>query len=200
MTNFTTYYPTMYKPSEISIICPKCEAHAQFNFSICRTADKVDRPYFDKSKNFDTEYVKIRKGQWNYRVWYNPGLGTPLENLKDLPVSYKPIYSYQRGAANAENRGVATCINCGLRRRHKLTWPNDAYFNTEYKGNILWAYNREMAMILLEYLNSPDRKKHKFYKRGTQGSWSWLRNLPKVFQTKKATPHVVKKLEKLLSL
>ena len=200
MTNFTTYYPSMHRPSKISIICPKCSSHAQFNFSISRTADRIDRPYFDKSKSFDTEYVKIRKGQWNYRVWHNPGLGTPIENLEDLPESYKPIFSYQKCTANAENRGVVTCINCGLRRRHKLAWPQDAYFNTEYKGHALWAYNREMASILVEYLKSPERKKHKFFRVGPQGSWSWLRNLPKIFQSKKARPHVVKKLEKLLAL
>lgn len=55
-----------------------------------------------------------------------------------------------------------------------------------------------MALAILEYLKDPSRKKVSQSIRN-KTSYNWLNNLPTVFQTKKATPHVIKKLEKLLS-
>ena len=195
MTNFTTYYPPMHRPEVVSIKCPNCGRHANFRSSLLRTADHVDRPYFEKSKNFEAEYVKTRVGQWKYNIWYDPGLGKPLEQINDLPPSFRKQYPH---CSKPEERGTVFCSSCGLRRTHRLNWPDGAYFQIEHKGKILWAYNREMANKILEFLKSPNRKKHSFYRKGPVGSWSWLRNLPTVFQTKKVTPQVVKKLEKLL--
>ena len=188
-------------PNTISVKCPQCEKHATFNKSVgIANIEKVNRNYFDSSKNFDTFFTK-QHGRFQYEVWHDKGLGKNLDNIEDLPVGYtaqdfKPSrYSWP---LRNFSRGVIACNHCTLRRRTNINWPEQAYFSVEYKNKKLWAYNREMALAILEYLKNPSRKKFSQSIRN-QTSYGWLGNLPTVFQTKKATPHIIKKLEKLLS-
>ena len=188
-------------PEFISVICPKCEKYATFKKSVgVANIEKADRKYFENSKHFDTFYTK-HYGRYQYEVWYDAGLSNPLDNIHDLPEGYSAgVFKrskYLRPLPNF-SRGVISCNNCTLRRRTNIDWPKQAYFKLDYRNNILWAYDRKMALAILEYLKDPSRKKVSQSIRN-KTSYNWLNNLPTVFQTKKATPHVIKKLEKLLS-
>jgi hypothetical protein len=191
----------MPAPHIISIKCPSCESHATFQKSVgIANPKKIDREYFDKSKHFSAFYTK-HHGRFQYNVWYDTGLGKNIDNVSDLPDGYtasdfKPSrYSWP---LRKFSRGVIACNHCTLRRRANINWPEQAYFSVEYKNKKLWAFNREMAQAILEYLKDPSRKKFSQSSKN-QTAYGWLNNLPTVFQTKKATPQVIKKLEKLLA-
>ena len=191
----------MPAPHVIAVTCPRCEKHATFKKSVgIANIKKADRNYFDTSKNFETFFTK-HHGSFQYEVWHHNGLGKNIDNIDDLPDGYtvqnfKPSsYSWPLGKFP---RGVIACNHCTLRRRTNINWPEQAYFNIEYKNKKLWAYDREMAQAILEYLKNPYRRKFSQSIKN-QTSYGWLSNLPTVFQTKKATPHVIKKLEKLLN-
>ncbi|MDB2437852.1 hypothetical protein N9W89_04000 [Hellea sp.] len=190
----------MPAPELVSVKCPQCEQHATFRKSIgIANVEKVNRPYFEKSKDFDTFYTK-HYGRYQYEVWYDTGLGNNIDNIRDLPDGINPKHfkpSSYSWPLRKYSRGVIACNHCTLRRRINIDWPKQAYFTVEYKGKVLWAYNREMALAILEYLKNSSRKKLSQSARN-QTSYAWLSNLPTVFQTKKATPTVVRKLEKLL--
>jgi len=205
-------YTNMPMPHSVSVTCPSCNAHGIFTFStFSECVDRKDRSYFESSKSFETEWVKHSTGQWKYRVWHDFGRGRKsLDVIKDLPsdVSKKQFRhsSYYWGRRN-RNRGVIKCQSCNYNRLHKLNWPEDAYFKTIYKRHTLWAFDRNMGIRLLNYLKSSERKKRVYGVMKTHYGETkisdydaWLRNLPTVFQTKKAKVEIVRKLEKVLKL
>ena len=88
--------------------------------------------------------------------------------------------------------GSVDCTQCGLRQFHQLKWPQDAYYQIEYKGQLLWAFQRETANELKEYILSRDRDRTKF-------QWQFfLLHVPTIFLKQNARDEIVKKLEKLL--
>jgi hypothetical protein len=139
---------------------------------------------------------------WKYLAWYDPGLGKKhIDIIQDFPSeinadNFKPSRTYTE---HNRTRGVIVCHCCSYRKLHKLSWPEDAYFKIDYKGNLLWAYNREMGNIILEYLSSNDRKKRVVGTVRYLSQHYWLRKIPTVFQTKKAKNEVITKLTKMLS-
>lgn len=88
--------------------------------------------------------------------------------------------------------GVVACRACGCRRKHDLEWPEEAYFQIEYKGKALWAFDRERAGELLENVRSEDRNRQGFKWR------SFLMHVPSHFPRKAAREAVSKKFERLL--
>jgi len=90
--------------------------------------------------------------------------------------------------------GAFSCGACYKRGEHTLNWPEDAYYSISYKGKVLWAFNYESALDLLNYIKSTDRQRTK-YKWG-----HFLLYIPTVFKTKKARSVIVKRLSKLLLL
>ena len=88
--------------------------------------------------------------------------------------------------------GVLICPKCFLRRKHLLRWPQEAYFQIDYRDQTLWAFDRQMALDLLGFIKSDERDRHAF-----QYSYS-LRKTPSYFLTAKGRPAIVKKLEQVL--
>ena len=194
-------YMWLPMPNIVSVKCPHCSCHSEFSFSKSIIPKKIDRAYFEKSRSFKTEKVLSDTG-WKYLAWYDPGLGKRnIDVIHDLPVGvkaedFKPNNFYVR---HNLSRGVVVCHSCSLRKLHTLTWPDDAFFEVDYKGETLWAFNREMALTILNYLQSSDRKKRIVSTTGHVSQHSWLRKIPTVFQTKKARREVVTKLRKVLA-
>jgi len=88
-------------------------------------------------------------------------------------------------------------------KKHNLKWPEEAYFQINYKGQVLWAFDRKYALKLLSYIESKERKKRIVGYSGkpwnTIISQDWfLRHIPEHFQTAKARPEIVKKLKSIL--
>ena len=76
--------------------------------------------------------------------------------------------------------GDLFCHRCGLNRRETIHWPQDAYWLFDVRGKVLWAWSREHAEILLDFIESKNRKKSRY-----RGYISSLLHLPKFFQKAK---------------
>ena len=194
-------------PSPLSVICPKCHGIAEFQFAICRPiARKQDQAFFETSKSFE-----VFKPAYGHRLAIHyPGLNHSIKE-EDLPDGYKAkMWSHDffshRGrqynvTGNPDTLGVIRCIRCAYQKKHTLRWPEDAYFQVEYKGKHLWAYDRETTMKLLNYVESKERRKGingyiptKTHKIPIRGIDSFLHKIPSHFLTKSAREKVAKKL------
>jgi hypothetical protein len=111
-----------------------------------------------------------------------------------LPGGYSPEdwdhspYLYR---SHGLDIGSVTCQSCGYRKKHSLNWPDEAYFQIDYKGKVLWAFDRESATVLRDYVRSETRQR--------DGKWkAFLLHIPSHFLKKKAREEVSKKPGKLL--
>lgn len=190
--------------SILAVACEVCAQSASFEFAnILKIRVKSDIPYFEKSKHFD---ILDRKGWGRYKVYYHaihyPGISPALENIEDLPENCQPEEwnqgSFYPNIIHNVHFGVLRCDHCKNVLKHKLDWPKDAYFQIEYKGESLWAYDRKFAIKLINYIKSKDRKKRIDAQSSYAVQDSFLRKIPEHFQTAKARDEIVKKLEKKL--
>lgn len=86
--------------------------------------------------------------------------------------------------------GLARCAACGLRRRHELNWPADAYWCWDIRGRMLWARDRAHALEILEHVRLEHRPA-----RTSPG----LKRLPGFFLTAANRELVLSKIEKSLA-
>ena len=88
-------------------------------------------------------------------------------------------------------RGV---IECGAGCEpvvHVLTWPEDAWWQWSIRGRMLWAWDREHAGQILDYVRATDRPPRSTY--GPLGS------LPSHFLSAKVREAVVKAISRTLA-
>lgn len=179
----------------LAIRCPECGAEAQFAFAVARRiARKADRPYFEASRDFEVKRV-FWHGYYDIAVHY-PGLARPLDEIGDLPEGYGKTgwrRAWHLGPEMPADAGAAVCLSCGLRRKHALDWPGDAAFKIEYKGHVLWAWDRPALAALTAYFEAGDRKAAR---RGPYDGF--LSKIPGVFLTAGARAPVAAKLRKLM--
>ncbi len=89
--------------------------------------------------------------------------------------------------------GAVSCNNCQTRKPYILQWPNDAFYSISIKDEILWAFNRESAVDLRDYIASGERKTEKY-------KWaSFLLHVPTAFKKQNTRDNVVKKINKVLA-
>lgn len=179
----------------VSVPCPACLKEAFFEFAeAVKIRERKDIPYFKTSKFFDYAREKNQYGgHLNYAYYYH---GLHLQHgfpaLSDLPSGYKmedwahPPYLLR---SFIHNLGTLFCLHCGMRRKHGLDWPEEAYFQISYKEQVLWAYDRRCAGELMAYIQSTDRK------RGSYKFKPFLLKVPAHFLTQKARAAVVKRLK-----
>ena len=193
-----------------TIRCPSCDGEAKFSFATYQIISQADRVYFKKSKDFEVFRGQHSHGSYYHAALYYPGLGNSLENITDLPEQYdasmwRHPYWYVTLPDEIKNMGSIRCSACLIQKKHKLNWPDDAFFQVTYKGKVLWAFDRKYALKLLTYIESKERKKRVIGYSGkpwnTFISQDWfLRHIPEHFQTAKARPEIVKKLKAVLGV
>jgi len=203
----STYMPPIMAPFA-TIRCPSCSGAAKFAFATYQIFQKKDYSYFSKSKNFEVFKGQHSHGSYYQAALYYPGLGNSLENVTDLPDGYEANmwrhpYWYVTLPKELENTGAIRCSSCLIQKKHNLKWPEEAYFQINYKGQVLWAFDRKYALKLLSYIESKERKKRIVGYSGKPWnaiiSQDWfLRHIPEHFQTAKARPEIVKKLKSIL--
>ena len=54
--------------------------------------------------------------------------------------------------------GKISCLGCGLVKEGEIKWPNDAYFKVDVRGSILWAWTKEHAIEIRDYLDARIRE------------------------------------------
>jgi hypothetical protein len=184
-------------PHIVDVRCPKCFSHAIFEFAeIVRIHRNEDLEFFQESKQFDYKKIQDSNGHFWHGAIYFAGLhGNPIKSISNLPLGYEPNnwshsgYLYRR---YGHELGSVICQSCGLRLVKQLDWPKDAYFAISHKKFILWAFNRESALELLDYISASSRNLSKY-------KWkNFLLHLPTVFKSRKARSDIVKLLNRLL--
>lgn len=177
----------------VAIACPGCGKEAFFEFAeYVKIQLRKDIAYFQNSKFFEHRKVNNSDGQGvNLAVYFHKLHGHGFPAIDDLPAGYTMSdwahydHLYRSFKYNA---GTVFCIPCGLRRKHELFWPNEAYFQIDYKGHVLWAFDRRCAAELLDFIQSKGRDRSK-YNHST-----FLLKLPPHFLARNARDTVAKRL------
>jgi hypothetical protein len=185
-------------PHKIDIKCPSCNGHAIFQFAeVVRILLKKDVAFFEKSNFFEYSLFKDSCGhKWHGAVYYANLHGGSTEAIRELPDGYKREdwnHSKYLTRSLGSDIGAFSCNSCHARKPYILQWPSDAFFFISYKGENLWAFNRECTVDLRDYIKSNERKAEKF-------KWaSFLLHLPTSFKKENAREHIVKQINKVLS-
>jgi len=193
----TAMYEWNPMPHVVDINCPSCGEHALFEFAeVVKIALKKDVPFFEESDLFEYRRFKNSCGHfWHGAIYYANLHGGSTRAIRDLPEGYKPEYwnhSRYMMSSHPSDLGAVICGCCYLRKPYVLQWPNDAYFSISIKGQQLWAFNRESAVALRDYIASNERKTNQF-------KWShFLLHVPTTFKKQNVRDGVVKKLNKAI--
>ena len=194
----TELYDWNSMPHKVELKCQSCSGLATFEFGeVVRIELKKDIEFFKNSSLFDYQTFMDSCGhKWHGAIYYAGLHGGSVNSINELPSGYRKE-SWKHSKYLYRNHGLdigsINCPNCHLRRKHQLNWPLEAYFSIEHKGNQLWAFNRESACDLRDYLENNNRK-HGEYK------WSnFLLHVPTVFKKQGARDNAVKQLNRILS-
>jgi len=90
--------------------------------------------------------------------------------------------------------GVVLCSSCYAKYAYEVSWPADAYFQWDIRGHILWAYNREHARVLLEFIGSKERDEMRYPRYRDS-----LRKLPSELISAKVRDDVIKAIKRTLA-
>ena len=188
-------------PAHLDILCPVCASSAKFTFaSVAQIHRKTHRAFFEKSDQFEYVTEVNRDGQLeHFAIYYHYLKSRTMEAIGELPNGYLIDHwalgtrSTQTSAPEARRgHGTVICQACGCRATHELNWPMDAWFQIEHGNKVLWAFDREYAAELRNYLAAENRDRRDFKHQ------SFLMKIPSVFLKAKARAALTKKLGKLL--
>ncbi|MDF4206360.1 MULTISPECIES: hypothetical protein [Pseudomonas] len=194
----TSLAPWSPMPHQLALSCPQCAGQACFDFVVARPIErKADVPFFQAHPLLEYWKEQDNCGHYHHYALYFPGLhGDPMQSLGPLPDGYSPSH-WQRSAYWYRDHGLdlgsVRCEHCHYAARHHLNWPGEAYFSVLYKGQMLWAFNRESALALHDYLGSAQRN---------PGGYPWrsfLRHIPGPFKSRKARQPLTRSLKRLLT-
>jgi len=185
-------------PHQLDVACPNCRHRAEFEFAeVVRIGLKSDIEFFQNASMFEYQTFQDSCGHiWHGAIFFQGLHGSPHRAIGELPAGYS-IQDWEHSKYLREARhshiGSIRCANCSTRSKHRLSWPNDAYYSIPYRSDILWAYHRESAVELHAYLLSISRDVSKF-------RWaSFLLHVPTVFKKHKASESISKQLAKALA-
>jgi hypothetical protein len=170
------------KCEPIDIKCPNCGALAKF-----------EEPF---------EFLSIREKKANREDNRSSHLWGGWVVIERFPsqIGWKAPSSssqYLRGGGGTEvdgypllTNGLIQCSGCHSNQKHRLSWPQDAYWQWEIRGEVLWAWDRNHACEILNYVRSELRPSRRPYR---------LRYVPEHFLSAKVRPHIASKLAQSLS-
>ena len=116
------------------------------------------------------------------------GGGFAVERFPEVFPWRDPDNPWEHGRGK-ENWGVIACPACGLRRKHLLDWPKEAFYQAESSIGLLWAYSREHLVQIQRYV-AGDRAR-----RGTFD----MNRVPKEFILVRNRERVLKAIERMLA-
>ncbi len=158
---------------ESVVRCRKCGGHAM-------VGDPFSFYGVKQAKDLPPEVLE-RAHSWSGRL--------VVENYPSVVswIAPKKRQGYTHGL------GVVRCMACYHQEARDISWPADAYYKWEIRGNTLWAYNLEHARVLLAFIASNERDENRF-----PGYEKSLRKLPTEFITAKVRDDVVKAISRTL--
>jgi hypothetical protein len=185
-------------PHRVDIKCPRCGLCAEFEFAqVHRIERKADVAFFEKSPLFEYRRFQDSCGHHWHGAVYHAGLhGDPLTALGTLPPGYAPgdwRHPEHAWRSHGLDIGSVRCAHCHFRGTHTLAWPGEAFYSVSHRQQVLWAFHRESARDLHDYLLSRERDISRY-------RWaSLLLHIPTAFKTQKARDAVCAHLRRLLA-
>lgn len=67
------------------------------------------------------------------------------------------FYNDDFGCRCRGDSGKCTCLLCGYGNPHLVRWPDDAYFTVDIDGMSLWAWDRDHAIAIRDFIDSTTR-------------------------------------------
>ena len=185
-------------PHTLDVRCLSCGEPAFFEFAeIVRIREKKDIPFFQENDQFDYLLCKDSCGhRWHAAVYFAGLHGRTVDTIRELPEGYERsdwAHSKYLYRGSGLDSGSVTCPSCCLHRRYDLQWPRNAFFQIEFKRELLWAFNLESAIELRDYITSPNRDRSGYKWR------SFLMKIPKKFLLQGARDTVSKRLGKIIA-
>ena len=182
-------------PHQVTVRCPSCIGRATFEFATTRKISlKKDVQFFQGHHSLEYFLSTDSCGHKYHVAAYYPQLhGGKFESIGDLPDGYSPKNwepSQYWSRTNA-SWGSFLCKVCHHRSKGNLDWPSQAYYQIEYKGDVLWAFNRDSLRALRDYIESDlrDINAHEWK--------SFLMKVPTKFLRANARSKVVRSLDKI---
>jgi hypothetical protein len=132
-------------PNIVDVTCPSCGGYAYFRpVSVVRIELKSDIDYFEESDVFEYQFMTkgFRQSNWHAAIYYHELKQKSLESIADLPDGYSASDWDRARHCRHEQPGTLVCRDCITRHKWILNWPNDAYYQTDLRGEVLWAYDR----------------------------------------------------------
>ncbi|MEJ7805000.1 MAG: hypothetical protein WKG03_03640, partial [Telluria sp.] len=185
-------------PHRLDVACPTCGQRAEFEFAeVVRISLKSDVAFFQKSCTFDYQTFQDSCGHlWHGALFFEGLHGSPGQAIHQLPPGYLAenwAHSKYLRSADSLRSGAIRCAHCCLRAKHQLAWPNDAYYAVAHRRQVLWAFYRESAVELLDYLSSTKRDVSKY-------RWaSFLLHIPSIFSKRSINPRLFRKSRRWLN-
>ncbi|MAE96009.1 MAG: hypothetical protein CL910_15230 [Deltaproteobacteria bacterium] len=158
----------------LEIRCPGCEGRAT-----------CDEPFL---------FLNEAPGPEEQRPTHRWGGWTVVEKFPSLVPWQAPRGSGQflESGGSGESfgyrlgsKGVVHCARCVTPRIHELSWPGDAYWKWQIRGETLWARNRAHARKILDFVRAEHRPRRVSLV---------LRHIPSSFLAAKVRDEVVKKM------
>ena len=193
----TYLYAWKSLPNQVDILCPSCGGHALFEVGLMKPLQhKHEVAYFQQSPIFDYE-ASIHSGQkQHYAIGYPNLLSGYTETDLSLPDGYDiESWRHLRDDRYSQHQelGSYSCSQCLARKKHRLRLKEDAYYKTEIKQQVLWAFDRASLVALKHYIASDKRDAFAHQQA------SFLLHIPTVFKTKKSRKLVLAQIDKLLA-
>ena len=185
-------------PHYVDVKCTHCRNLAHFEFAeIVKINLKEDVPFFQDSSLFEYYLFSDHCGhKWHGAIYFAGLHGGSVDAITELPDGYKPEY-WKHSQYLMRNHGLdlgsIRCVSCNTNKMHTLDWPNEAFFSIGYKGKQLWAFDRESAIDLRDFITSTGRNIDNYKWR------NFLLYVPSIFTSKKARESVTKLLDRLLT-
>lgn len=178
-----------FPKSEFSVACPECRHPAMFVQVAILGIDPPERAaLFAK----DSRFRVIETDTGPIALYWRDLSGDPASILW---LTDSEVTRLVNGFAWGEHvdQGSCLCDACGYRRPHRARWPDDAYYQIEHKGQVLWAADRRAAVALADFVAATDRTPM------LQSGWgNMLKRIPTHFLTAQNKGAVEKKLRRLL--
>lgn len=132
-------------PSTVAVICPRCAREATFQppfeFFPEETPGAEDMIRWNN--------CRVRERFSTLFPWADPDnpfkslfWGTPKRKASEYPIW-----------------GVLRCGQCTLLRKHRLAWPDDAFYSVSVEGRVLWAWDRTSLIQVRDHIAATLRSK-----------------------------------------
>ncbi len=171
------------RPTEFSIHCTRCGGHAIFDEPFDFYPERKGLPL--------AEGRPVHRWGGRFVVEKYPSIlpWVPPKGYQQALSSH--VAEEGSGVYVMHRTGVMKCTDCHRVAVHALQWPTDAYYQWNIRGHILWAWSREHAQVLLDYLGGTERDPNKIL-------WWRVSKLPQAVIAAKVRDNVVKQITRTL--